>query len=157
MTLPTPPEFDDLGITPALQKNLTAAARAIRLAIAATDAAYQEAEVDSDADLRCDAAIKATRGGAGLRRVDAAGGALGATVNAHDSAAFGRRFRLGLRQRCRRRRVGCGMRRSDHWPGVVGAAGDDFSSSKALRASETSRANSCSFPAHIEDQNAGSA
>lgn len=48
-----------LGITPAVQKKLDAAARAIKRAIAATDAAYQESALDSDADLRCDAAIKA--------------------------------------------------------------------------------------------------
>jgi hypothetical protein len=46
------------GITPTVQKRLNAAARAIRQAIAATDAARQAAELDTDAKLRCDEALE---------------------------------------------------------------------------------------------------
>jgi hypothetical protein len=41
------------GITPTVQAHIDRAAQAVREAIAATEEAYQEAEVDSDAERRC--------------------------------------------------------------------------------------------------------
>jgi hypothetical protein len=47
------------GITPTVQKRIDAAARAIKRAIGAVDAARQAAEQGTDADSRCNEALEA--------------------------------------------------------------------------------------------------